>query len=317
LFFSLSGFLIGQILIDEASKDPSWRNLGVFLTRRWMRTLPLYFVMFVILLVFTSPVHSKLDYAVHFGTLTQNLFGPMPGPPDWWYSVSWSLTIEEWFYVLFGCAAFLSFRVIGARWAIWVPIVLFLIVPLVLRIAVPGYSDPDLRMPTSVPFRIDEIAYGVVMAKLYTRRSWIFRHPFVCLSIGLALIGAVWSGHMPMPARLRAPLVYNLTIIGCALLIPAAVRLERAPLWFSATVKTISAQSYGLYLIHETILVNVAQGLWWFHLVPVWGCVAIAVIAPFILSYLSFRFLESPILRFRPEHGRYGVVAIVGAAPRC
>jgi peptidoglycan/LPS O-acetylase OafA/YrhL len=302
MFFALSGFLIGQILINETSKDSSSRNLGIFLTRRWMRTLPLYFLMLAILLVFTHPIHSKLDYAIHFGTLTQNLFQPMPGGPDWWFSVSWSLTIEEWFYVSFGCAAFLSFRVIRAPWAIWVPIAIFLTVPLVLRFTVPGFSDRNLKLWTMVPFRIDEIAYGVAMAALYARRSRIFSYPFACLAVGVALIASTWSGHMPVPTDQKAVLIYNVTMTGCALLLPAALRLRRAPDWFSTIAKTISAQSYGLYIIHETLLVTVAQELWWFHVVSAWGCVAIAVISPFILSYLSFRFLESPILRLRPKH---------------
>ena len=33
LFFALSGFLIGRILLDIAARDPSWRNAAVFMLR--------------------------------------------------------------------------------------------------------------------------------------------------------------------------------------------------------------------------------------------------------------------------------------------
>ena len=38
LFFALSGFLIGGILIDSAAPGTAW--VGRFWVRRWLRTLP-------------------------------------------------------------------------------------------------------------------------------------------------------------------------------------------------------------------------------------------------------------------------------------
>ncbi len=42
LFFCLSGFLIGTLLIGIERRGSSNREIGIFLLRRWMRTLPLY-----------------------------------------------------------------------------------------------------------------------------------------------------------------------------------------------------------------------------------------------------------------------------------
>ena len=44
MFFALSGFLIGRILLGIATNRPRWHDYGVFMVRRAMRTLPLYFV---------------------------------------------------------------------------------------------------------------------------------------------------------------------------------------------------------------------------------------------------------------------------------
>ena len=50
-FFVMSGFLIGRLLMDIARLAPTWQNLGIFLVRRWLRTLPLYYVWLVVLLI--------------------------------------------------------------------------------------------------------------------------------------------------------------------------------------------------------------------------------------------------------------------------
>lgn len=313
LFFVLSGFLIGQILLDIAWREPGWRSLAVFLVRRWMRTLPLYFLWLAVLLVVWPPAQGGAATVLRFATFTQNLLQPMPG--DDWFAVSWSLAIEEWFYLLFGCALILTAALWRSRAAIWVPLVIFLIVPLILRLSVPAFADGSTHIQDMIVFRLDEIAYGVLMAELYRRNSWVFRHPFLPLCLGLLLIGRVWLGYrLFIPHRFAPALIYNYVVIGCALCLPAALRLRTVPRWLAIPVRGLSAQSYGLYIMHETILVDLAQGFWGRHIVSDVQAAAIALILPFLLSYLSFRFFETPLLRRRPaqwpDSGRGGAVTV-------
>jgi peptidoglycan/LPS O-acetylase OafA/YrhL len=70
LFFVLSGFLIGGLLIDISDRQPSLRAWLIFMIRRWMRTLPAYFVVGGVSLMTSSQVHHKLYHAVVYGTLT-------------------------------------------------------------------------------------------------------------------------------------------------------------------------------------------------------------------------------------------------------
>ncbi len=44
LFFVLSGFLIGQILIRQGPELRRVRNVTMFYVRRWFRTLPLFWL---------------------------------------------------------------------------------------------------------------------------------------------------------------------------------------------------------------------------------------------------------------------------------
>jgi len=59
IFFVLSGFLIGGILIKILNKDkPSYYGLLDFWKRRWMRTLPAYLLV-LIFLIFYTLIFSK------------------------------------------------------------------------------------------------------------------------------------------------------------------------------------------------------------------------------------------------------------------
>ena len=53
LFFVLSGFVLAPQIVDWVVNKP-WRNLGVFLIRRWMRTIPPYVVALVVIAVLTG-----------------------------------------------------------------------------------------------------------------------------------------------------------------------------------------------------------------------------------------------------------------------
>src|SRR5204863_1727576 len=52
LFFVLSGFLIGQILIRAAGALGRAANVASFYVRRWFRTLPLFFLFLIANVVF-------------------------------------------------------------------------------------------------------------------------------------------------------------------------------------------------------------------------------------------------------------------------
>src|SRR3954451_24714128 len=49
LFFALSGFLIGGLLLDIIERDPGLGAWGRFMVRRWLRTLPLYLLWLAVL----------------------------------------------------------------------------------------------------------------------------------------------------------------------------------------------------------------------------------------------------------------------------
>ncbi|WP_317898620.1 acyltransferase family protein [Aurantibacillus circumpalustris] len=102
-FFILSGFLIGQILIKQFTAGASSNEVLKFWKRRWYRTLPLYYLILVLkILFYSNPFGWKM--IVYFFFLQANFVGIS------FFSVSWSLVVEEWFYIFLPLATFLFFR---------------------------------------------------------------------------------------------------------------------------------------------------------------------------------------------------------------
>ncbi len=296
LFFGLSGFLIGRILLDLVERGPTWRGLGIFLVRRWMRTLPLYYLWLAVLVAVWPPTagHHVVRRMV---LLLQNFAWPMP--PHYFFAVSWSLAIEEWFYLGFGTALAVAAMCFGRR-ALWLVLTVFIAGPLALRMLVPSYHDWSNGLWHSVIFNIDAVAYGVVLAGIWRRAGGVLRHSVPALLLGLVLIAGAWSDLL-VPGRLLPEMNNTAMVVGGVFCLPAAMRLRVIPSWPGWLVARISAQSYALYLTHETVLVDMAQSLYFRHLVARAVAVCIALVLPFVLAWLSGRFIETPILARRPQ----------------
>lgn len=302
LFFVLSGFLIGNLLLRIVRSEPNWRSWLVFMVRRWMRTLPLYFIWMGVLLLIWPPLDHTLSHVFHYATLTQNLFWRMPH--DKWFGVSWSLTVEEWFYLLFSAALIGSVAVTGTRKCVWYVIALFIVVPVAARLILPPTGEWSQTTYETVWLRLDAIAYGVVLAKLGDTRAALFRHPWLALGFGVAMIAFVWvQGSvqpLPIPGPLFLAVILTMTSTGFALCFPAALRLVGGRNWLAWGIRQISAQSYGLYIMHLSILELFGYRVHERQLSAAMGIVLVLVLS-FGLSYVSFRYLESPILARRPR----------------
>lgn len=100
LFFVLSGFLIGGILLDARSSP---RYYQTFYARRAFRILPLYFFVLVLYVVTASrlplfgvplPIWSYVPMLQNFFIAATGTFGVA------WLGVTWSLAVEEQFYLV-------------------------------------------------------------------------------------------------------------------------------------------------------------------------------------------------------------------------
>src|SRR5581483_83034 len=221
-FFVLSGYLIGGLLLEIAETDPTPRSWLIFMIRRWMRTLPAYFAVLLAIYYLVPDQHLLRGFLLPYASLTQNLAWPIQGGP--WFAVSWSLTIEEWFYLLFS-AAFLLCAAIGGCRRLWLATGLFILLPLIGRWWMPADIDWDEGVRKVALLRLDAIAYGVATVMLLRERPTLLRHAKALLAAGLLLcvLAAALLGidRFAVEGAAARALIFSLTSTGVALCFPA------------------------------------------------------------------------------------------------
>jgi peptidoglycan/LPS O-acetylase OafA/YrhL len=303
IFFVLSGYLIGGILLASIARHQnviSLRLVKDFWVRRWMRTMPNYLLFLPVYMYFDHVGFQKQLF--YFLTFTQNLVRPFQSS---FYSLSWSLTIEEWFYTLFPLITLGLFKLFRhIRPAFLTSVSLLFVIPLILRITFgPGHSWDDC-MRKIVVFRLDALMWGVSLAALQRYRPTVFSRLCkpVLLIVGIAgIVGvALWvtmSGCMYTNATPVDALMFDAASFCCAIALPFCSTIEWSDSWISRAAVFTSLWSYSLYLCHIAVfhLVVMARSY-----IPQRGAVAILQwVAAYAVAAAVFYGFERPILRLR------------------
>ncbi len=165
LFFVLSGFLISSILFSMLDESKSFKQIiTVFLYSRWLRTLPNYFLFILINYLLFLGLNISLKFDFRFLLFLQNFLTPHPV----FFKEAWSLSVEEWFYlllVIFSSFLFVFLKVETKRVFI-ISVCLFIITSLLIK-GVFIYSHMNYRYSFDeyfrkiVVFRFDAVAIGV------------------------------------------------------------------------------------------------------------------------------------------------------------
>jgi peptidoglycan/LPS O-acetylase OafA/YrhL len=243
VFFSLSGFLIGRILVDLADHADFSKWLR-FMARRWLRTLPLYWVILSILVLLSSDGSDMHRDYLRLLTLTQNIVST----PTETFGVAWSLAVEEIFYLTFSALMFVAIGFFGSR-AVWLTALLFLVVPAGARVwlELHGGGYPD----RTVFLSLDGIAWGIVLALVH-RHPLILRQKSQHIALtSVALIAFAYRG-------LWRPMDFSLLAVGCTLTLILALR-QKSLGYITRPSKLIARYSYGLYLAHIPVFLVVTQ----------------------------------------------------------
>jgi peptidoglycan/LPS O-acetylase OafA/YrhL len=318
LFFVLSGFLIGQILIRAAGDLGRAGAVASFYVRRWFRTLPLFFLFLIVNVVFERLFRAHavgVGEGLSHGFFLRNLTGfHMTFFPE-----SWSLAIEEWFYLLFPAALWLGLKLTKRFDAVFLSAAFsFLAFSTIARLlAAPDpaatWSD-ELRMV--VIYRFDALMIGMLGAWLSLRfqKTWVRVAP-VCAFGGVVLLVAMYAtlwklenGHLQFgdDSFFARTFRFSLVSLGFALLLPWASAWKLAgenP--GSTAVRKIALWSYGLYLVHLPVFLLVTRaGLGAdapLSLAKALGSFVLQIGGAVLLSALLYRFFEAPCTRLREK----------------
>jgi peptidoglycan/LPS O-acetylase OafA/YrhL len=306
IFFVLSGFVLSPFLVRifESRLDVGG-NIRIFLVRRWMRTLPLYFLTLISFIILFS---GKLDLtALQYLLFLQNFYW---SPPTFdYFMVSWSLAVEEWFYVLFPAFIALFFKLCStaqliqhkSRIFLWGTVVfIFIITLLKLASDVPS-ENWGFNVRRVVLYRIDSIAFGIL---LYLLRAVIYKIPIsVIIATIAAILAYVFSGYERIHANAshiiesRIIIFFATAVFSCAML-SLFLRLEDL---IGGSVKKLSLWggrvSYGIYLLHIPVATAVGEGTDLSAGITVLMSIATIMVVTTGVYY----YFEKPILDTRPS----------------
>ena len=310
LFFVLSGYLIGGILLGTLERPGlTWgQRLRGFWARRFFRTLPNYYL-FLLLNIGMALVGVREGLintnALAYFALLQNLWKPF----SLFFWESWSLVVEVWFYIAFPLAVMLFMLMkVGARRSIALACAVFIVLPFIFRFRMVPFLSSIHQMEIHVRevaiMRMDTVAFGIVAALLHDRwpEAWYrVRWPaFVAGALGVVAI--TWHYDLDH-LRFTATWNFTLSAIAMSLLLPLMSAWQAVPRWGGA-ITQLSLLAYATYLHHlplrkalDPFYSPYAPWAGWLQLTAYWAsCLT--------LAWVVYQFYEKPMMDLRERFGK-------------
>jgi peptidoglycan/LPS O-acetylase OafA/YrhL len=314
LFFVLSGFLIGNILLKQYYNNQfSLKFVISFLKRRWLRTLPNYYLVLIINIFvatwFNFP--TKHWYLMFF--FCQNFYQHNID----FFKESWSLSVEEWTYILlpFVLLASVSFvKSLGKKWTFLITIILLIFLAHVLRYIhfldnhITDMKIWNTNVRSIVLFRFDSIVFGVLLSWIYVfYKEFLYKY-----NVYLIIIAA----HLFMMQFLILN-VLKVDIISCPVYfavfyfsLSSFIFMCTLPFFifwisckniFSYPILFISKTSYAAYLLHYSLILVLLKYYNYYFDLSNTVVIVIYFGLTFGTSYLLYRFFELPIMNLRDK----------------
>jgi peptidoglycan/LPS O-acetylase OafA/YrhL len=305
VFFVLSGYLISSILVREhdATGQVSMRR---FYVRRALRLVPALVLLSAVVAVAFALVPGVEDRAATLVgvatalTYTSSLVAAAGGDLGWMLP-TWSLSVEEYFYVAWPLLLVVLLR--RRRPLVWVALLTGLAV--VYRLAAGLLSDWSIqRIAYGPDTRAEQLLIGCLLALVLSRgrlriASWQVLGGVLFLAAFLVVppdLGGPFyrSGGSTLVALAAALVIGGLSLEPQGWL--ARIASTRPLVW-------IGQRSYGLYLWNLPIIGLVAATA-----VPEPFQMPVKLVLSFVVPALSYRYVEQPFLRLKtrlePVSGR-------------
>lgn len=240
IFFVLSGYLITRLLLEEHERTGNLR-VGHFYMRRLRRLYPALLLMlgvYVLLAPWLFSQRQGHSRDALLAALYLSDYGFAFFKTPWFIQHTWSLAVEEHFYLLWPLALRLILRLPRAAWA---PITLALAL---LAMAWRWYIVTDIDPWQQPYYRFDTRLSGLVMGA--ATALWNPTAPKYSALFGAVLVSyAMWNAFSRHPQSLMQWML--IVEIGAILLIIGAHQLRTLSV---APLVWIGRLSYGLYLWH-------------------------------------------------------------------
>jgi peptidoglycan/LPS O-acetylase OafA/YrhL len=303
VFFVISGWLITTLLLREEDRLGRVR-LGAFYVRRAFRLLPVYFAVLALVLVALAvapgegnglaPMLRALPYYVTY----QNEFAPSAA-----FGHTWSLAVEEKFYVVWPLLAFTAVVLRRARLCTVVGL-------LALALAAEAWGSTHY-LATYTPLLL-----GCLLALLMHRERGYrmighLRHPLIVAALLMA--AAYWTANFEGVHGHVHTVFAIITVLALPGIIGGAGWIRAA--FGNRVFAYVGTRSYALYLVHPLVIVTVSA------VVPADAADAGHQVGHFALAFacsltaaeMLFRVVERPLIRVG---SRYAAILTGGPGTR-
>ena len=321
LFFVLSGFLIGGILLGSRNSPNYFRT---FYLRRVHRILPVYYSWILLYLFFVgicvySPLRpvimtppgvalASADLAIvpKYLLFLQNVLYP-PRPFEWqWFVITWSLAVEEQFYLI----APPLIRWVSHRILLVILCVTVVAAPVLRYVSFVHFPQLDHFAQFAMPCRADALSLGILAAMAWRSnaiRSFLERNPGVLqratIYLAVCIIALLWWLVRP-PNVVTVTAGYSVLAffyVSLLLLVLSQTNSFVAGCMRNSLLRRLGVISYCVYIIHLTI--NELGHRFLTHQEPNlshWQGILItcsALVLSLTIASLSWRFFEKPLIR--------------------
>ncbi len=306
-FFVISGFLITWLLLKEEDRYGAV-SLKLFYIRRTLRIFPAFYAFWILWTAAMLAFHKPIIWPQALSALAyvNNYYQAILGDPGTGYSHTWSLGIEEQFYLLWP-VSFIALRrrrsravagVAGVILAVWIHRAILKLVVGVWQ----GYFYEAFDT------RADHLMMGCLLALLLhdgylpglfrrLRRVWVSVVTVALLVVSVALGETYGSGYRDIIGFALDPLLI-------AAIIVQAMALRESPAWSWLNwrpVRYLGALSYSIYL-YQQVIVEPAKKLLASQGVAVQ--LAGVLVAVVLAAAASYHLVECPFLRLKDRIGR-------------
>jgi peptidoglycan/LPS O-acetylase OafA/YrhL len=314
IFFVLSGFLITGILLRTKDHPHYFRN---FYARRILRIFPLYYLFIIpmlIILPLIDPDRGAETQSVWYAFIfyLQN-WTHITGPePSLYFTILWSLAIEEQFYLIWPAVVyFLDRRKLA--WAALGMIAVSLITRIVMVNTLVGVIAVQRFFYYASFIRFEGMAVGALIALAFEHKgAWmdrIKRYALPAFVIAVIAFGLMIIGRKPYPVSdnfILSVWGYSAVAFASGALIALMSSLNEGSIprriFASRFMTFFGKYSYAMYILHYPI----ALALWEYLLTfkrqnaTMWLIfMSSAITLTIIASLLSWNLLEKRMLRLK------------------
>jgi peptidoglycan/LPS O-acetylase OafA/YrhL len=312
LFFVLSGFLIGGLLFQQ------WKNTDALQIRRFYlrRALKLY-PSFYFLIAATAavsfwvgqPITTRQALVEVF--FLQSYLNPSWPPGGWggwgaYWPHTWSLAVEEHFYILLPLALWIMSRYGRRSDPFRHVITLFAVAaiacPIFRVITDHGRPSRDLTATLQTHLRVDALLFGVLLCYLNMFRPEVFKQwARSRLGLFMAFLAVTILLIFPKETHFMKTIGLTIVYVGFGFLV-IRVAHGHAPHIGQPIVRLLAKigfHSYPIYLWHEAVLRAVLS---WIPEHYGFLQFAVYVVGCIIAGVAASRLIEIPVLAYRDRH---------------